>query len=187
MGGGRCRFKTSYSEKLKGGNILRACDGECEAGAGLPCKPGCSTFRHETSSLSGTARRTSSLSSCLRQGANLERSVSKLTGQTYQSCKEPSYTLSWICSVRLHKTCRLISPLPQLNQKFNYIYRIIGISNTFMQLYQTSFHHPAFWVICLQPQMQSRLDFRILWSAILFTTSKRLMHGPVEGMHYDII
>lgn len=76
MGGGRSRFKTSYSGKLKRENILRACDGECETRAGLAYKPGHRTFRHETSFLHGAARKASTLSS-LHQEANLRRFGSK--------------------------------------------------------------------------------------------------------------
>lgn len=193
MGGGRCRFKTSYSGRLKrgkGGNILRACDGECEAGANLPCKPDCSTFGHETSSLNGTARRTSSLSSCLHQGAKLERSGSKLTAQTYQSCKEPSY-MSWICSVRLHETCRLISLLPQLNQKFNYIYRLLAslipscnsirlhVITLPFGLYVCSSRCNLAWILespglpyCLQLAGGSCM---VLWRGCIMTSSREVM------------
>lgn len=49
-GGGTSRFKTSYRRRLRGGNILRALDGEGEARPGLPGEPGHYTFRSETRS-----------------------------------------------------------------------------------------------------------------------------------------
>lgn len=64
----------------------------------------------------------------------------------YQSRRGPSCMQSWIWSGRLHKTCRLTGPSPQLIQKSNYISRIVGLSNTSVRLHQTSFHLPAFWV-----------------------------------------
>lgn len=50
-GGGTSRFKTSYRRRFRGGNILRALDGEGEVRSGLPGEPGHYTFRSETHSL----------------------------------------------------------------------------------------------------------------------------------------